>query len=85
MQLDCCPNGIFGGPRLSKPTKVGIEISINAVRVERGPPGIALALRMPTDRAGRLVVDLPKEVTEALGDVVLAAGLEQGVLREKNH
>jgi hypothetical protein len=61
----------------------GIELSVNAVRVERGPNGIALAVRMPVDRAGRPVVDLPDTVRNALGDVVLAAGLEAGILRER--
>ena len=59
----------------------GITVQINAVRVEQAPAGTAV--RLPLDRQGRPLVVLPEEVREALGDTVLAAGIEVGILKER--
>jgi stage V sporulation protein G len=59
----------------------GVTIEINAVRVEQDPAGTAV--RLPLDRQGRPLVVLPEEVREALGDTVLAAGIEVGILKER--
>jgi hypothetical protein len=58
----------------------GIEMAINGVRVQREPRGTAV--RLPIDRHGRALVELPEEVRTGLGDTVLAAGLEAGILKE---
>jgi hypothetical protein len=58
----------------------GVEIEINAVRIEREATGVSV--RLPIDRNGRAIVTLPEEVKGPLADTVLAAGLEAGFLRE---
>jgi stage V sporulation protein G len=59
----------------------GVAIEINAVRVEQASAGIAV--RLPLDRQGRPLVVLPEDVRQALGDTVLAAGIEVGILKER--
>lgn len=59
----------------------GIEVLINAVRVMAESAGTAV--RLPVDRQGRPVVVLPEEIRGHLGDIVLAAGIEAGILRER--
>jgi stage V sporulation protein G len=59
----------------------GGVISINGIRIEREANGISV--RFPIDRDGRALVSVPDEVREALADVVIAAGLEAGVLAER--
>ncbi|EME71927.1 hypothetical protein H261_00070 [Paramagnetospirillum caucaseum] len=60
----------------------GIEIIINSVRVEADSNGTAV--RLPVDRQKRPLVVLPDEVRNALGDTVLAAGIEAGILKERS-
>ncbi|CAA7627361.1 conserved hypothetical protein [Candidatus Terasakiella magnetica] len=59
----------------------GIEIIINSVRVDADANGTAV--RLPVDRQNRPLIVLPDEVRDALGDTVLAAGIEAGILRER--
>lgn len=59
----------------------GVAMQINAVRVEQDPAGTAV--RLPLDRKGRPLVMLPEDVRQALGDTVLAAGIEAGILKER--
>ncbi len=77
---------VHGGGRLLALADVvveiaGVSVQVNAVRVERDPSGTAV--RLPVDRQGRPLVVLPEEVRTALGDTVLAGGIEAGVLRER--
>lgn len=77
---------VHGGGRLLALADVVVEIAgvvveINAVRVIAEPTGTAV--RLPVDRQGRAVAVLPDDVRAALGDTVLAAGIEAGILRER--
>ena len=59
----------------------GLEIIINSVRVDADANGTAV--RLPVDRQNRPLIVLPDEVRDALGDTVLAAGIEAGILKER--
>lgn len=77
---------VHGGGRLLALADVAVEIDgiavqINSVRVVAEPAGTAV--RLPVDRQGRPVVVLPDELCGHLGDVVLAAGIERGILKER--
>ncbi|MDR3436397.1 hypothetical protein [Telmatospirillum sp.] len=59
-----------------------LEMTIRSVRVE-SLGDVGTKVRMPVDRDGRALVVLPEEVASAVGDVVLAGGIEAGILRER--
>ncbi len=59
----------------------GVEVIIHSIRVEADANGTAV--RLPVDRQQRPLIILPYEVRLALGDTVLAAGIEAGILRAR--
>lgn len=58
-------------------------MTIRAVRIESLGEG-GVRVRMPVDREGRALVVFPAEVANAIGDVVLAGGLDGGILKERS-
>jgi hypothetical protein len=58
----------------------GLVIEINSVRIEREASGVSV--RLPVDRDKRALIVVAGEIRKAMADVVLAAGLEAGLLRE---
>jgi len=63
----------------------GIQIRVHGVQVVADGNGTQVTLPKFRDADGewRTAVTLPPEVKGPMGDVVLAAGLEAGVLRER--
>jgi stage V sporulation protein G len=59
----------------------GVAITINSIRLEREANGVSV--RMPIDRDGRPLVILPDEVKDGISDIVLEAGLEAGIVKER--
>lgn len=59
-----------------------LEMEIRSIRVERQGTQ-ATMVRMPVDREGRALLIFPKEISDAIGDVVLAGGIESGIFRER--
>ncbi|CAA7626707.1 hypothetical protein [Magnetospirillum sp. UT-4] len=59
----------------------GIEIEINSIRLER--EAYRVSVRLPVDRDNRALIVVPDPVRDAIADVVLAAGLEQGIVLER--
>ena len=59
----------------------GVVIEINSVRLERERNGVSV--RLPIDRDGRALIVIPDPVRDAIADVVLAAGVEQGIVLER--
>ena len=62
-----------------------MSMEIRAIRIEMvGPQGAGgTKVCMPVDRDGRAVLVLPPELSEAVAEVVLAAGIEFGVSKER--
>lgn len=58
----------------------GLVVEINSVRVEREANGVSV--RLPVDHDRRALIVVADEIKKAMADVVLAAGLEAGLLRE---
>lgn len=58
----------------------GLSVEINSVRVEQEPNGVSV--RLPVDRDRRALIVVADEIRQAMADVVLAAGIEAGILRE---
>ena len=58
----------------------GLTVAINSVRVEREKAGVSV--RLPVDRDKRPLIDVADEIRRAMADVVLAAGIEAGILKE---
>lgn len=68
------------------PTWEEMVIEIRSIRIEAaGPGGTAdTKVSMPVDREGLAVLVLLPELNEAVADVVLAAGLEAGILKSRS-
>jgi hypothetical protein len=63
-----------------------MTLEIRSIRIEAvgsGGEGGTM-VRMPVDRDGRAVLVLPSEVSDAVAEVVLAAGIEAGILRARD-
>jgi len=62
-----------------------MTLEIRSIRIEKvgldGSGGTKVC--MPVDREGRPVLILPPELAAAVGDVVLAAGIDAGILKER--
>jgi len=83
---------ISGGGRLVGLADVALAwddmtMEIRSIRIEavgsNGAGGTKVC--MPVDRDGRAVLVLPSELSEAVGEVVLAAAIEAGLLKERRN
>ena len=63
----------------------GVEITIHGVQVRADASGTEVTLPRYRSASGEWMtaITLPDELRGAMGDVVMAAGIEAGVLKEK--
>jgi hypothetical protein len=62
-----------------------MSFTIRSIRIEAMGSGGAggTKVSMPVDRDGRAVLVLPPELSDAVAEVVLAAGIEGGILKTR--